>query len=349
MAKLPAYVAFALALIICPVSAGAAEYAGSEKCSVCHMEIYNNWKTTAHPYKLRPAATAQYAPLPLPKGYTWDDISYVIGGFKWKVRYIDKNGYIITTNKAGKPAPTQWNIATGKWVDYKAGEKVPYNCGPCHMTAYSPEGRQDGLPGIVGTWKFPGIHCEECHGPGAAHAAAGDKTKIRTDKSSASCGKCHIRGEKSKIPASKGFMEHHEQYNEYLASPHAGKIECVTCHDPHKPARFGIRKSCESCHTRHAESFKGSLKHKAGVKCIDCHMPMITKSAEQMSPFEGDVKTHSWKISVDPKETFFTPGGKFAKGVLPLGVVCLRCHSTRNINWAASKARNIHILGKGKR
>jgi hypothetical protein len=327
-------------------SASAAEYAGSEKCSMCHMEKFNDWKTSGHPYKLRPASAAKYAPLPLPKGYTWDDISYVIGGHRWKARYMDKKGYLITADKDGKAMPTQWNIVSGKWVNYKAGEKAKYDCGPCHMTGYKKEGNQDGLEGIVGTWAFPAIHCEECHGPGGEHVKSGDKTKISLETSPDLCGKCHIRGEKGKIPAKDGYIEHHEQYNEYLSSPHAGKLQCTTCHDPHKPARFGIRKGCADCHGKEAEEFKGSGMQKMNVKCIDCHMPKAGKSADAASKWEADVKTHSWKISIDPKSSMFTEDGKFATGILTLDFACLRCHQDRNIEWAASKAKGIHRLGK---
>lgn len=148
-------------------------------------------------------------------------------------------------------------------MDYKAGEKTPYKCGPCHMTNYSAEGNQDGLEGIAGTWSFPGIHCEECHGPGQEHSKSGDKSKIKVEKSSSACGKCHIRGEASKIPAQKGFIQHHEQYNEYLASPHKDKVGCVACHDPHKPARFGVRVQCGSCHAAQSKAFEGSSMQRA--------------------------------------------------------------------------------------
>lgn len=324
----------------------AAEYAGSDACFACHPGKYNDWKTSGHPYKLRPASVARYDALPLPEGYTWDDISYVIGGHRWKARYIDKKGYIITTDKKGNPMPTQWNIATDKWVDYNPGKQTPYKCGPCHMTGYSPDGHQDGLEGIVGTWAAPGIHCEECHGPGKEHAASGDKSKIKVDTSAAACGKCHIRGEAQKIPAKAGFIEHHEQYNEYLASRHADKIRCVTCHDAHKPARFGIQEECASCHEKQGKDFAGSSMQRAGVACIDCHMPKVTKSAEKISDTEGDVRTHSWKISTDPEAGMFTDDGKFATGILNLKVVCLNCHGNRDMKWAAGKAKGIHSYGK---
>jgi hypothetical protein len=255
------------------------EYAGSEACGKCHMDKYNDWKTSGHPYKLRPASVAKYAPLPVPKGYTWDDITYVIGGFRWKSRYIDKKGYIITTDKQGNKMPTQWNKATGRWVDYHAGEKHPYDCGRCHTTGYNKEGHQDGLEGIVGTWAMPGIHCEECHGPGGSHAMTG-KEGLPIERSSALCGRCHIRGEKEQIPAQKGFIRHHEQYNEYLASPHAEKIVCVTCHDPHKPARFGIKLGCGTCHESQKAAFEGSTMQKAGRRSPPkrCRPPKATSA-----------------------------------------------------------------------
>lgn len=325
----------------------AADYVGSDACFSCHPDKYNDWKASGHPYKLRTATAAKFAPLPLPKGYTWDDISYVIGGHRWKARYMDKQGYIITTDKEGKAMPTQWNIATGKWVDYNPGKKTPYKCGPCHMTGYSPEGHQDGLEGIVGTWVAPGIHCEECHGPGGEHAAAGDKTKIKVDSTAEACGKCHIRGKKEKTPAKAGFIEHHEQYNEYVSSPHmkAG-LMCQTCHDPHKPARYGIRKACGECHTKQATDFKDSLMQKASIRCIDCHMPKAGKSAEAKSKLEGDVRTHNWKINTDPKAMMFIENGTFASGILTLDFVCLNCHGSKDMKWAAKKARNIHKFGK---
>ncbi len=338
-------IVLAVALVALPAGAMAAEYAGSETCFKCHPDNYNDWKTSGHPYKLRPASEAKYAALPLPKGYTWDDISYVIGGFRWKARYIDRKGYIITTDKAGNKMPTQWNIRSGKWVDYHPGEKKPYKCGPCHMTGYSPEGNQDGLEGLIGTWAAPGVHCEECHGPGGSHARVG-REGLKIERSSALCGKCHVRGETEKIPALKGFIRHHEQYNESLASPHKDKLMCITCHDPHTPARFGIKLPCGTCHGGKETAFEGSSMQRAGVTCIDCHMPRASKSAEKLSARGGDVRTHNWKISLDPKASMFTEDGKYATGVLKLDVVCLNCHGNRDLKWAAEKAKEAHALGK---
>ena len=66
-------------------------YVGPQRCAECHQGVYNDYRATAHPYKLRPVEEARLVGLPLPEGYTWDDISYVIGGRRWKSRYVGKD------------------------------------------------------------------------------------------------------------------------------------------------------------------------------------------------------------------------------------------------------------------
>ena len=329
-------------------TASAAKYVGSDKCASCHFKQNNDVVVSGHPYKLRTAKDAKIAGLPLPEGYTWDDISYVIGGKNWKARYMDKKGYIITSTgpNKDKPGENQYNLATGKWGNYHPGEKnKKYNCGKCHTTGYSKEGKQDGLEGIVGTWASPGIQCEACHGPGAKHAAAPSKDNIKVDKSSAQCGTCHIRGKKEKIPAKKGFIRHHEQYNEILASPHK-ELSCVTCHDPHKKAKFSIKTSCNTCHSKQVKEYAGSGMQLRGVDCLDCHMPKATKSAVKQVKYVGDVQTHLFKINLDPNAKMFTDDGKYANGYLTVEYACLNCHSEKDKKWALKTAKGVHSYGK---
>ncbi|NIN36717.1 MAG: hypothetical protein GTO60_17125, partial [Gammaproteobacteria bacterium] len=78
-----------------------------------------------------------------PEGYTWNDVTYVIGGYNWKARFIGKDGYIITGEEGDKEFLGQYNFANpivgteAGWVKYHSGEKKAYNCGPCHTTGYS--------------------------------------------------------------------------------------------------------------------------------------------------------------------------------------------------------------------
>ena len=344
-----------------------AGYVGSETCAKCHADKHNDWVVSGHPYKLRHASDAKIAGLPLPEGYTWDDISYVIGGSHKKIRYMDKKGYIITMTgpNKDKPGKNQFNMETGKWGDYHPGEKnKKYDCGKCHTTGYNTTtGSHSGLEGIVGNWAYPGVHCEQCHGKGKEHAATGDKTKININRSNLLCGSCHIRGAKEKIPAKGGFIQHHETFNELSVSDVGAKktMDCVTCHNPHKRAKFSIKKDCATCHGKQAESYKGKLMEKVGVKCVDCHMPRATKSATAKDKYEGDVRTHLFKINLDPKAEMFYKEPKldkegkqvmdkdgkpvmneFAKGFVSVEFACLNCHKDKDKKWALKMAKGIH-------
>jgi len=339
----------------------AQDYKGSEFCFDCHPSNFNDWKVSGHPYKLMRGEEAKNRPIPLPEGYRWDDISYVIGGYKWKSRYVDADGYIITsiideeTNEV-IPGMNQYNNFTGGWVDYHPGEMKPYDCGRCHTTGWVADedwetdadlsDNQDGLPGIHGTFAFGGVQCEECHGPFVdfgTHFGVGPVV----DTSAAACGECHIRGNPLAIPASGGFIRHHEQYNEQLASPHK-VLDCVSCHNPHKKGEFSIVKSCETCHDSVADSYAATPMEAVGVECEDCHMPFASKSAAALGPYKGDVRTHLFRINTDEDGELFTADGKFValddegQGALNLDFACRSCHPDKAQNWLAGKAKNFH-------
>lgn len=323
-----------------------ATYVGSETCMTCHQDTYDDFKASGHPNKLRPAEAARAAGIPKPDYVSWDDILYVIGGFGWKARYVGQDGYIITQSADGAiKGQNQFNLETGQFVDYHAGEQKAYNCGRCHTTGYSSEGHQLGLEGLVGTWDQEGIQCEACHGPGSKHASTGNPEFIQVDESKELCGQCHIRGEAETIPAKGGFIRHHEQYNELLQSPHSS-MDCTTCHDPHKRSGLSIKNDCATCHSGDAAEFEGSAMQLAGLSCTDCHMAEASKSAVKRGPYEGDVMTHLFEINTDPAAPMFTEDGKFANGYLTLEFACLSCHADQDKAWAAEYAEEAHTLGK---
>ncbi len=339
-----------------------AVYVGAEKCKMCHKDKYDDWKTSGHPYKLlTPEEAKAIRPdIPLPEGYTWDDIQYVIGGWGWKSRYIGKDGFIITKTKDGQPLEkNQYNWQDGSWSSYHSGENKTYNCQRCHNTgaAYEEGTHQDGLEGIEGTWEFRGVQCEACHGPGSKHVeqGGGRGVAIVVDKSAELCGKCHVRGDNmSAIPSKGGFIRHHEQYQE-LKNGGMSALDCTTCHDPHKAVHEGatnpeghpgIIKKCEDCHAEESEEFIGSIMQKDGVTCTDCHMPKVTKSAINVSDYEGDVNTHIFRIDTRADAKMFTTDGKSANGYLTLEYTCLKCHLDKDKTWAAKYASEIHSFGK---
>ena len=325
----------------------ATDYVGSDQCFSCHSAQFNDWQASGHPWKLRKAAKARYAKLPLPPGYSWDEISYVIGGVNKKTRYIDQEGYIITSAKDGSEAKTQYNLEDGSWSFYHKGEKKPYKCGPCHMTAYNKNGNQDGRPGIIGTWAEDGIGCEECHGPGADHIQQPSKQNITIVSSAASCGKCHQRGGINPQPPAKGgFILHHEQINELLIGAHSD-LSCMECHDPHKRAVLA-KDNCAGCHEEAAASYAKNIHAQDEIKCYSCHMPKMSKSAITVNKYTGDVRSHIFKINTDPEASAFTTTEKEGKkktyvaGPVTLEFSCLGCHLSKDVKWASKEARKIH-------
>ena len=354
-------VSFVAGAVLLAFSGSAVAQTISDDCATsgCHNDKYQAWKASGHPYKLMKGEIAQNRPIPLPEGYTWDEISYVIGGYKWKSRYMDKDGYIITQGKGEEPGNTQYNMLTGEWVDYHADQpdgSRPYNCGSCHTTGWVPNdnpddtsGNQDGLAGIWGTFEAGGIQCVQCHG-GSMHADFG-----AIDDSAEACGACHHRtaapGDDNVIPASGGFIKHHEQYNEFLASgAHGENMECTTCHDPHFKSEFSIQegKMCEDCHDDIAADYAETTMYDYQVACNDCHMPLATKSGQVTGPFQGDVKTHIFRIDTDPAANMFTEDGAFVqlddegRAAVTMDFACQRCHETASLEELGKFAKDFH-------
>jgi len=358
-----------MVIFLVPASAFGQSFEGSGFCKDCHENNYNDWKASGHPYKLMKGEDAQIRPIPLPKGFDWPErgvapvdnqISYVIGGYKWKSRYMDKDGYIITVteDEDGNPIDgvNQYNYLVGYWSNYHPGEvDKPYDCGTCHTTNWVADedhdtdndltDNQDGLAGIHGTFDAGGVHCEQCHGNGMT---------MNIDDSAEMCGNCHFRtappgAEVNVIPASGGWIKHHEQYNEFLASPHS-EMKCTTCHDPHKRGEFSIKvgSDCKDCHTSVAESYAMNSMASYGVECKDCHMPYATKNAQPTGPYAADLQTHIFSIDTDPEANMFTEDGAFValdengKAAVTLDFVCKRCHLTGDMTELGNFAKNFH-------
>jgi hypothetical protein len=324
------------------------------KCKQCHASYYDELFNSGHPYKLNkvlknqaPEYPNSTVPMPPPgqARSSWSDVAYVIGGYGWKARFITADsGWIMTSAPGMEGVDVQYNLARPdlggpgglptEWVAYHSTdtERKPYDCGPCHMTGWQTLAEnggvnQDGLPGIHGTWEETGIRCEECHGAGANHVASQDPSDITTDNSSAACGKCHVRGDPmTEVPSRGGYIRHHEQYNEWLISPHNGEAGCNDCHDPHIGVLYGndvaggLLKECEDCHSE-------TLNHEVPVSCESCHMPRATKSARAVHMFEGDVRTHIFAISTDGTKTKddMLAGGTVTPWV-SLDFACYSCH-----------------------
>lgn len=326
-------------------AAGGSEYVGAAVCGSCHTETYEVFNKSGHPFKLNKVENGQPPEYPftevteVPEGYTWDDISYVIGGYNWKARFMDKEGYIITglpgaRGDGNTDYVSQFNFANpvvgneAGWVGYHPGEERSYNCGTCHTTGYNPDGSFEDMPGIVGEWAEPGIQCERCHGPGSQHVGDPYSFALEIERDSAMCGECHLRGAPEAVNAKGGFGRHHEQYEEIFQSKHL-VLDCVTCHDPHsgvvqlrKAGEQTTRTQCENCHFKEAQNRKSM----ASLSCIECHMPRVMKSAVgNAEKYTGDIRTHL--MAIDPSQMGqFSEDGSTVLSQLGLDFACKSCH-----------------------
>ncbi|MCA9970277.1 MAG: hypothetical protein KC425_08680 [Anaerolineales bacterium] len=317
-------------------------YVGSEACAECHEDLYEVFAQSGHNWQLNAVVDGEVPDYPFtnldgpPAGYTWDDIAYVVGGYNWKARFIDREGYLITG--ADETAVTQYNLPNNaldvddQWVSYHAGEaNLSYDCGTCHTTAYVPSGNQNGLPGLVGTWALDGIQCEECHGPGSAHASHPLSFNMVVDRDAQSCNACHARGSMDAVSASDGFIQHHDSYETLFQGKHA-VMDCVTCHDPHagvvqlrQANAPTVQTTCESCHYDQDQVHSVAIHARIGVDCVDCHMPrLIQVAAGNVDQHAADMRTHL--VAIDPAQiSQFNEDGTVIPQV-SLDYACRSCH-----------------------
>lgn len=255
-------------------------YVGSAACAGCHSGKHESFAKTGHNFKIQKIANGEQPVFPYtpettitgaidllqfagPDGdgttnnalgapTSYDDVTYVVGGYHWKMRWLDAEGYIVTGNNV------QYNIRNSDGTlnipdnhiddpdvmgDYKASEmNYQYKCGNCHTTGWkrttTEDGdvrnldRQDDLPGMGGTFAEQGVQCEACHGAGSEHIAAPSKeniTKIAMARTTedflaedmgfgkaVTCAECHTRDGEKDYPT---YISH---YNE--AFPDGSKV-----------------------------------------------------------------------------------------------------------------------------
>ena len=171
-------------------------------------------------------------------------------------------------------------------------------CFACHSTASSSNGTLD-EKNLV-----PGITCEACHGPGAAHVSTMTAAKIagtpeiadKTIFNAATlapadsvdfCGSCHGTWWDVKLSGVRGVSNVKSQPYRLEISKCWGKgdarLTCVACHDPHQPLQtnsIAYDGTCLACHVTSASAHKDATHPGAACPvstndCASCHMPKI--------------------------------------------------------------------------
>ena len=202
--------------------------------------------------------------------------------------YTALKGWAATPGQAAI-RPANFQEAAGVLYPISDPVRGVAGCFECHSTG--PVSFHDEGEVSLGE---PGVHCEGCHGPGAAHAAKPRTVKITNPGTlSASqlnqfCGRCH------RLPAAPGAatdwsyswnIRHQPVYLNASAcfEKSKGKLSCLTCHDPHesagKKAPAFYNNVCTSCHGNSAPPPRAVCRVKEPANCIDCHMPLVSPQA----------------------------------------------------------------------
>jgi predicted CXXCH cytochrome family protein len=150
-------------------------------------------------------------------------------------------------------------------------------CFECHSTgpvSFTPDGEV--------RLTEQGVHCESCHGPGAAHAKdpaharPTNPAKLSAAGLNEFCGRCHRPPAAANAAIDWSFSWNIRHQPVYLSESQCfkksrGALTCLTCHDPHETAGTaqlaGYNRRCLGCHPKAAAK---------PANCVDCHMPRVS-------------------------------------------------------------------------
>ena len=107
------------------------------------------------------------------------------------------------------------------WKDFKVKYQGTEYCKDCHSDKYE----------SIMTTPHAIIPCEDCHGPATDHPS--DPPKLAIDKSRGLCLRCH-----SALPYPTSGRS---QIRGIDPETHNPDVECVMCHNPHKPSLEGLK------------------------------------------------------------------------------------------------------------
>ena len=174
-------------------------------------------------------------------------------------------------------------------------------CFGCHTTVLPENGHQIDLDQLV-----PGVLCSRCHAGADQHADSMKSGSVATEfdnwrklspfQSVARCGECHrlptsfsppeLTPQNRTLPRfapvgllmSKCFQLQHTQ----PPTAETIRLDCVTCHDPHRPTQTDpshYNRSCRQCHSGDSPSPAACPQQSLESNCIGCHMPKVSIDA----------------------------------------------------------------------
>jgi len=308
-------------------------FVGPEACTRCHGSMVASQKETPMARNFMDASASDIL-------HTHPDMSFAVANYHYKMQTASgQTKYSVTDGVNTLTYPLLWAFGTGRVgqsylfrkddgaiyearVTYFATFKnlgftpdraltspanleeamerqVPQaeivRCFNCHTTASTINGNFDEKHLI------PGVTCEACHGPGAAHVKAMDsyvagksalpKTAIFNSAHLSPndavdfCGACHTTWWDVKLSGMTGVRTARSAPARLVSSKCWGKgddrLVCTACHDPHQqlqtdPAAYDH--TCLSCHVNTPGAQKtathpGAACPVARKDCTTCHMP----------------------------------------------------------------------------
>lgn len=165
-------------------------YAGSESCKACHLDIYEQWKISPHARMTRKFRHIEnQSEIPVEQlGMPREKIVWVLGSHYVHRFVAEASGTLVVL-------PKIWDIRKKEWLpvnDY--GWRSRYwlkQCAGCHTTGFSAEND---------SFAEAGVGCESCHGPGVNHIRTGSPDyitslkKLPEDRQEMICMSCHTSG-----------------------------------------------------------------------------------------------------------------------------------------------------------
>ncbi len=208
----------------------------------------------------------------------------------------------------------RWGVSPGYEAnrEMRLNRPVDANCLFCHASQLQPiYGAQNRFADQP--FKYGGVSCERCHGPGSLHVEGKAKlvnpAKLDPTRRDSICAQCHLSGESRVESPNKRLAQFRPgdllaDYVSFFVFENAGarglkvnshvenmagsacklksgdRMSCMSCHDPHsvpKPQASAawFRSRCLQCHQMEKLSGVHNGASAQELNCAGCHMPRV--------------------------------------------------------------------------
>jgi Tetratricopeptide repeat/Doubled CXXCH motif (Paired_CXXCH_1) len=246
-------------------------------------------------------------------------LEYVVGSGANGLSFVVRRGdYLFQAPLSFYSKPGKWDLSPGyEQADLGFSRPIAAQCLLCHSGRPQPVKNRNGLY-LDPPLEELAIGCENCHGPGSAHianprerASIVNPGKLAPRLAEDICMNCHQTGDARILQPGKDYqdfrpgqrlietvaifrvnpalqqekdsdlLEHHSAMKmSRCFRESAGKLSCLTCHDPHIQPLPGdmastFRSKCITCHTDRSCRLPLSSRKATTPPddCIGCHMP----------------------------------------------------------------------------